>query len=57
MFRVPVPALGPLTSDPSPTFKPLSTASSPRPTTMQNPSPGPPIQTKSSPLSAEGTKC
>ena len=34
-----------------------STASSTRPTTTQNPSPGPPIQTKSSPPSNEGIKC
>ena len=34
-----------------------STASSTRPTTTQSPSPGPPIQTKSSPPSNEGIKC
>ena len=33
------------------------TASSPRSTTTQSPSPGPPIQTKSSPPSNEGIKC
>ena len=43
--------------DVSSTSKPPSTASSSRPTMIPNPSPGPPTQTKSSPLSDEGTKC
>ena len=43
--------------DPSSISRPLSTASSQRPTKTQGPSHGPPIQTKSSPPSSEGTKC
>jgi hypothetical protein len=39
--------------DVSSTSKPPSTASSSRPTMIPNPSPGPPTQTKSSPLSDE----
>ena len=40
----------------SSTSRPRSIASS-RTTMIPNPSPGPPPQTKSSPLSGEGTKC
>ena len=43
--------------DASSNSKPPSTASSSRPTMIPNPSPGPQTQTKSSPLSDEGTKC
>lgn len=38
-------------------YKPPSTASSKRPIRTQNPSAGPKTPTRSSPLSAEGTKC
>ncbi len=40
----------------SPTYKPRSTASSKSTTSNRSPSPGPPIQTKSSPPSGEGIK-
>jgi transposase len=42
---------------PSPTCKPRSTASSKSTISYRRPSPGPPIQTKSSPQSGAGTKC
>ena len=42
---------------PSPTCKPPSTASSKSTISNRRPSPGPPIQTKSSPQSGAGTKC
>ena len=42
---------------PSPTYKPRSTASSKSTISYRRPSPGPPIQTKSSPQSGAGTKC
>ena len=42
---------------PSPTCKPRSTASSKSTISNRRPSPGPPIQTKSSPQSGAGTKC
>ena len=41
----------------SPTCKPRSTASSKSTISNRSPSPGPPIQTKSSPPSGAGTKC
>src|SRR5712691_2511950 len=44
-------------SDPCGNSKMPSTASSTTPTQTQNPSSGPRIQTKLSPLSDEGTKC
>lgn len=43
-------------SAPSPTSRLPSAASSPKPTLIQNPSPGPPIPTASSPLSNVGSK-
>src|SRR3984957_3336772 len=42
---------------PSPTYKPRSTASSKSTISYRRPSPGPPIQTKSSSQSGAGTKC
>ena len=49
--------LDPASSNPSLTCNSPSTASSPRPTPILNPSSGPPIQSASSPPSSAGSKC